>query len=101
MSAVAGGSPVVRVSHLSKRFRLFHERNQSLKQSLLNLRRSTYEDFWALRNINFDVHEGETFGIVGHNGSGKSTLLKCLTKILQPDEGTVSVNGSISALLEL
>lgn len=102
MSAVtAGARPVVRVSHLSKRFRIFHERNQSLKQSLLNFRRSNYEDFWALRNISFDVHEGETFGIVGHNGSGKSTLLKCLTKILEPDEGTVSVNGSISALLEL
>jgi ABC-2 type transport system ATP-binding protein len=95
------GEPVVRVSHLSKRFRLFHERNQSLKQSLLKLRRSSYEDFWALRNISFDVHQGETFGIIGHNGSGKSTLLKCLTKILQPDEGTVSVDGSISALLEL
>ena len=100
-STAVSGDPVVRVSHLSKRFRLFHERNQSLKQSLLKLRRSTYEDFWALRNISFDVHEGETFGIIGHNGSGKSTLLKCLTKILQPDEGTVSVNGSISALLEL
>jgi len=100
-SPTISGDPVVRVSHLSKRFRLFHERNQSLKQSLLMLRRSSYEDFWALRNISFDVHEGETFGIIGHNGSGKSTLLKCLTKILQPDEGTVSVNGSISALLEL
>ena len=94
-------NPIVRVSHLSKRFRLFHERNQSLKQSLLNLRRSSHEDFWALRNINFDVFEGETFGIIGHNGSGKSTVLKCLTKIFEPDEGTVSVNGSISALLEL
>ncbi len=93
--------PVVRVSHLSKRFRLFHERHQSLKQSLLNRRRSTHEDFWALRDISFDVHQGETFGIVGHNGSGKSTMLKCLTKILQPDEGSVSVDGTISALLEL
>ena len=102
MSATTvGREPVVRVSHLSKRFRLFHERNQSLKQSLLNFKRSDHEDFWALRNISFDVYQGETFGVVGHNGSGKSTLLKCLTKILQPDEGSVSVNGSISALLEL
>lgn len=93
--------PVVRVENLSKRFRLFHERNQSLKQSLLNLRRSTYEDFWALRDVSFDVYRGETFGIVGHNGSGKSTLLKCLTKILEPDSGKVTVTGSISALLEL
>ena len=80
--------PVVRVSHLSKRFRLFHERNQSLKQSLLKRRRSSYEDFWALKNISFDVFEGETFGIIGHNGSGKSTMLKCLTNILEPDQGT-------------
>jgi len=98
---LSDGDPVVRVSHLSKRFRLFHERNQSLKQSLLQRKRSSYEDFWALRNISFDVLQGETFGIIGHNGSGKSTLLKCLTSILQPDEGSVSVNGSISALLEL
>ena len=102
MSAPAvAAEPVVRVSHLSKRFRLSHERHQSLKQSLLNRRRSSFEEFWALRDISFDVREGETFGIIGHNGSGKSTLLKCLTKILQPDEGSVAVNGSISALLEL
>ena len=92
---------VVRVCHLSKRFRLFHERHQSLKQSLLNRRRSQHEDFWALRDISFDVREGETFGIVGHNGSGKSTMLKCLTGILQPDAGTVAVDGTVSALLEL
>lgn len=95
------GEPVVTVSHLSKRFRLFHERNQSLKQSLLQRKRSRHEDFWALRDVTFDVMRGETFGIVGHNGSGKSTLLKCLTSILQADEGSVAVTGSISALLEL
>lgn len=92
---------IVRVDHLSKRFRLYHERHQSLKQSLLRFRRASYEDFWALRDISFEIQPGETFGIIGHNGSGKSTLLKCLTGILQPDEGSVSVNGSISALLEL
>ena len=100
-AAPAGSDTVVHVSHLSKRFRLFHERHQSLKQSLLNRRRSNFEDFWALRDLSFDVERGETFGIIGHNGSGKSTLLKCLTKILQPDEGSVAVDGSISALLEL
>ena len=93
--------PIVQVSGLSKRFRLYHERHQSLKQSLLNLRRAKAEEFWALRDISFDVDRGETFGVIGHNGSGKSTLLKCLTKILEPDEGSVSIGGSISALLEL
>ena len=102
MSAAAPASDaVVKVTNLSKRFRLFHERNQSLKQSLLNRRRSTHEDFWALRDISFEVPRGETFGVIGHNGSGKSTLLKCLTKILEPDQGSVSVDGTISALLEL
>jgi ABC-2 type transport system ATP-binding protein len=102
MSAISNGpEAIVRVSHVSKRFRLFHERNQSLKQSLLKRRRTNYEEFWALSDVSFDVEQGETFGIVGHNGSGKSTLLKCLTKILQPDQGSVAVDGTISALLEL
>ena len=95
------GEPVITVSNLSKRFRLFHERNQSLKQAVLKGRRSRHEDFWALRDVSFEVMRGETFGVVGHNGSGKSTLLKCLTRILQPDGGSVAVTGSISALLEL
>lgn len=91
----------ISVEHLSKRFRLFHNRNQTLKQSLLNRRRATYEEFWALRDVSFEVARGQTFGIVGQNGSGKSTMLKCLTSILTPDEGSVAVRGSVSALLEL
>jgi ABC-type polysaccharide/polyol phosphate transport system ATPase subunit len=91
----------VSVEHLSKKFRVFHERNRYLKTSLLRGRRARWEDFWALRDVSFEVHKGEAFGIVGHNGSGKSTMLKCLAGILVPDEGHLSVNGSMSALLEL
>jgi ABC-type polysaccharide/polyol phosphate transport system ATPase subunit len=91
----------VSVEHLSKKFRVFHERNRYLKSSILRGRRAKWEDFWALRDVSFEVHEGQAFGIVGHNGSGKSTMLKCLAGILVPDEGSVAVRGSMSALLEL
>ena len=91
----------VSVHELSKRFRIFHERNPYLKTSLLKGRRSRWEDFWALQDVSFEVLDGEAFGIVGHNGSGKSTILKCLVGILVPDRGSVKINGSVSALLEL
>lgn len=79
----------VTVSDLSKRFRIYKSRHQSLKGALLNRGRGTYEDFWALRDISFEIPEGRTFGLLGHNGSGKSTLLKCIAKILTPDSGTI------------
>lgn len=91
----------VHVEHVSKRFRVFHERNQYLKSSVLQRRRSRWEDFWALQDVSFEVCQGEAFGIVGHNGSGKSTMLKCLAGILVPDKGSIKVEGSLSALLEL
>jgi ABC-2 type transport system ATP-binding protein len=94
-------APAVVVDDVWKRFRLFHERNQYLKAAILRGRRAQYEEFWALKGISFEVNEGEFFGVVGANGSGKSTLLKCLSRILQPDRGTVAVNGRVSALLEL
>lgn len=91
----------ITVEDLSKRFRIYHERNQSVKSMVMRRGRAKYEEFWALRDINLDIPSGGTFGLVGHNGSGKSTLLKCLARILVPDTGTVTVNGRVSALLEL
>lgn len=86
---------------LRKTFRVFSERNQTLKQAILRGRRAVYEEFVAVDGVSFEVAKGSTFGIVGSNGSGKSTTLKVLAKILEPDGGSVTVNGRISALLEL
>ena len=93
--------PAVIVDDVSKRFRLYTERNQSLKATILNRGRSRYDEFWALQGVSFEIEKGETFGLIGENGSGKSTMLKCLSKILQPDSGSITVNGRVSALLEL
>jgi len=91
----------VRVDDLWKNFRLYKERNQYFKAAILRGRRARFEEFWAVQGVSFEVMHGQTFGIIGANGSGKSTLLKCLAGILTPDRGAVSVNGRISALLEL
>ncbi|MBW3574392.1 MAG: ABC transporter ATP-binding protein [Actinobacteria bacterium] len=91
----------VSVEGVSKRFRLYHERNQSLKASLVRGRRARYEELWALRDVTLEVREGTTLGLIGKNGSGKSTLLKSMARILRPDEGRISVAGRLSALLEL
>ncbi len=91
----------IQVREVSKRFRLYHERNQSVKAAVMRRGRARYEEFWALDDVSFEVKEGTTFALVGENGSGKSTMLKCLAKILRPDKGTLSVEGKMSALLEL
>jgi len=91
----------VEAVEVSKKFRLIKERNNSLKATVMRGRRVVAEDFWALRDVSFEVYEGETFGLIGENGSGKSTMLKCLTKILRPNHGSVAVHGKVSALLEL
>ena len=91
----------VRLDGLGKRFRLTHDRNWTLKATMLAGHRTRYEEFWALRGVDLEVPHGSTFGIIGGNGSGKSTLLKVLAGILRPDEGTATVDGRLSALLEL
>ena len=75
------------VDDVCKKFRLYHERNQSLKAALMRRHRVKYDEFWALRDVSFEVPEGSTFGLIGENGSGKSTLLKCIARILRPDVG--------------
>lgn len=91
----------VRVENLDKRFRLYHERNQTIKAAIMRGRTSVHEDFWALRDVSFDVPVGSTFGLIGSNGSGKSTLLKCLAKIYYPSNGTITAYGKLAALLEV
>jgi ABC-2 type transport system ATP-binding protein len=95
------GDTVVSVEQVSKRFRLYHEKYTSLKERVIHAGRVPYEDLWALRDVSFEVHEGETVGILGRNGSGKSTLLKCICGVLQPTSGRVVVRGKLSGLLEL
>jgi ABC-type polysaccharide/polyol phosphate transport system ATPase subunit len=91
----------VRVEDLSKRFRIYHERNQSLKAAVMRGGRANYEEFWALKDVSVEIPTGVTFGLIGENGSGKSTLLKCIAKILTPDTGRVVTTGKVAALLEL
>jgi ABC-type polysaccharide/polyol phosphate transport system ATPase subunit len=89
------------VDHVTKTFRLHHEKASSIKQLIAGRGRNRFEDFTALEDVTFEVREGEVFGVIGHNGSGKSTLLKCMAGILQPNSGSVRVHKRMSALLEL
>src|SRR3954449_4258351 len=95
------GDIAVEATEVSKRFRLYHERNQSLKAAFMRGRRAKFDEFWALRDVSMSVPAGKTYGLIGHNGSGKSTLLKCMAGILVPDSGAIRTQGKVSALLEL
>jgi ABC-type polysaccharide/polyol phosphate transport system ATPase subunit len=94
-------SAAITVDGVSKRYRLYHERNNSLKAAAMRGRRARYEELWALRDVTLAIPKGSTFGLIGENGSGKSTLLKCMARILRPDQGVIHAEGKISALLEL
>ncbi|GAA1317973.1 ABC transporter ATP-binding protein [Leucobacter albus] len=94
--------PIISVTDLGVRFK----RNRSSRRSFKDLfaggaRRTRPGEFWALRNVSFDVAPGEAIGVVGRNGQGKSTLLKLVAGVLLPDEGKVSVHGGVAPLIEL
>ena len=95
-------SHAISARELCKRFRIPLDRSTTLKHRITHWRSaSRYRDFYALRDVSFDVRDGEFLGITGPNGCGKSTLLKILTNIYKPDGGTVTINGEVSAFLEL
>jgi lipopolysaccharide transport system ATP-binding protein len=98
-----GNGYAIEFQDVSRRFILHHERRSSFQDWFIGLfrPRGEAEEFWALRDITFGIRHGETFGLVGRNGAGKSTLLKLVTRILQPTEGRVKVNGRTYAMLEL
>lgn len=89
------------VKNVTKQFRIYKEKNSTLKERFLYARRTKYSEFLALDNVSLTINKGETIGLIGKNGSGKSTLLKMMTKILYPDQGTIRVEGRVSSLLEL
>jgi lipopolysaccharide transport system ATP-binding protein len=87
---------------VTKIFRLPHDRKVTLRQRFVSiLRKNTYEELYALRDIDMKVNEGEFIGIIGKNGAGKSTLLKLIAKVLEPTSGKISVKGNVAPFLEL
>ena len=99
--ATTSSEAAVVVNDVSKRFRLYKDRSTSLKERVTRLRRSVYDEYWALRDVSLEVPKGTTYGLIGHNGSGKSTLLRLMAGIHRPTSGSVDVRGRVSALLEL
>lgn len=93
--------PAVEFSHVSKSYSIYAAPGDRLKELATLNRRRFHSDYWALRDVSFEVGRGETFCIVGENGSGKSTLLQICAGILQPSSGAATVNGRVAALLEL
>jgi len=91
------------VDNISKKFRIPHEKKNTVFQNIVGLikRQFDYEEFWALKDVSFEVKKGEALGIIGRNGSGKSTLLKILAGVLYPDSGSASLNGKVASFLEL
>ncbi|MEJ2745537.1 MAG: ABC transporter ATP-binding protein [bacterium] len=93
----------IEVKNIGKRFHLKHGGRHTIKAAAMGLlrRRKARGDFWALKEISFDVEAGKTVGIIGANGAGKSTLLGILARTMRPTEGTIAVRGRVSSLLEL
>jgi ABC-2 type transport system ATP-binding protein len=91
----------IEVKDISKQFRLYNEKHTSLKERVIHGGKMPFTPFWALRDVNIDISQGETFGILGRNGCGKSTLLKCVAGILKPTSGEIRVRGTLAAMLEL
>ncbi|TWH59721.1 ABC-2 type transport system ATP-binding protein/lipopolysaccharide transport system ATP-binding protein [Desulfitobacterium sp. LBE] len=94
---------IIEINNISMMFNRSKEQVDNLKEYLIRLskRNLFFEEFWALKNISFNIEKGESIGIVGLNGSGKSTLLKIIAQVMKPTNGEVKVYGSVAPLIEL
>ncbi|MDN8071309.1 ABC transporter ATP-binding protein [Burkholderia vietnamiensis] len=92
---------LIRVENVSKVYQIYANPRDRLMQMFWRQHRQLYREFWALRDVSFEVRRGETIGVLGRNGSGKSTLLQIISGTLSPSAGSVEINGKITALLEL
>jgi ABC-2 type transport system ATP-binding protein len=95
-------APVISVDDVGIRFKRNRRRTRSFKDLFAGAdRRAKPDEFWALRNVSFDVRQGESIGVVGRNGQGKSTLLKLVAEVMLPDEGSVAVRRGVAPLIEI
>ncbi len=98
-------SMMVKVENLGKKFQKVKSQNlefPTLREQLLHFgRQPHYEEFWALKNVNFTLEQGKVLGVIGANGAGKSTLFKILSQITKPTTGEVTLNGRVASLLEV
>lgn len=94
---------VIKVDDVSMMFNMSSERIDNIKEYIIKTlkREILFQEFWALKNISFELYKGESLGILGLNGAGKSTLLKLIAGVLKPTNGTVITNGCIAPLIEL
>ena len=95
------GNVVVKLDNVSKYYKLYNSPKDRLKEALHPFRKKYHKEFFALNNISLELRKGQCLGIIGKNGMGKSTLLKIIANVIQPSSGSVQINGSVSALLEL
>lgn len=101
-------SPLITFDRVSKRYKLNAAPYRTLREDLANLvsrlhpfRRVRQEDLWALKDVSFEVGEGEALGVIGPNGAGKSTILKLISRITHPTEGIITIRGRVGALIEV
>lgn len=94
---------IISVDHVSIKFNLSSEKFDSFKEYIIKSikKQVSYDEFWALRDVSFEVKRGESLGLIGLNGSGKSTMLKTIAGVLKPTEGKVIVRGTVAPLIEL
>ena len=91
----------IELVNVKKKFKIYADKGNSMKDKMLFWKRNQYEDHWVLDDISFSIKKGEAVGLIGSNGCGKSTTLKLINKIMYPTDGKVKVNGRVSSLLEL
>ena len=94
---------MVDVNHVTIRFNLSSQKVDNLKEYVIKLLKKElmFQEFLAVKDVSFRVHEGEAWGLIGSNGSGKSTMLKAISGIIKPYKGTITVGGSVAPLIEL